>query len=150
MAADAVARLSRPRETSAVTDDVAPELAHRRRTMRVVAGVALAVLAGLLALQMTGAPLAGLGAALGAGIVGFTLWGRMVVRPEGISYGRAAGLGFVALFAAFFGAALLGAAVTRPVAGDEAIPVAVFALMVVSPVMIAAAVALAFLSRPRT
>ncbi|MDK9697445.1 MAG: hypothetical protein OEL76_13760 [Siculibacillus sp.] len=120
-----------------------PELARRRRIGRILAAVVLAALATLLTLQMIGEPLAALGAAAGAGVVGFALWGGLVVRPEGISYGRAAGLGFLATFAAFFGAAVLGAAASRVALDREAFGAAFFAFAVVLPVMVAAAIAVA-------
>jgi hypothetical protein len=133
-----------------VNDDFDPDLPGRRRFGRNLAGAALAALAALLTVQMIGEPLAALGAALGAGLVAFLLWGGAVVRPEGISYGRAAGIGFVATFAAFFGAAVLGAATSRVQAGGEAFAAAFFALAVVLPVMVAASVGLAAIGAART
>jgi hypothetical protein len=129
-----------------VNDDLDRDLAARRRFGRLAAGAGLAVLAALLTFQMIGEPLPALGAAIGAGAVAFFGWAPLVVRPEGISYGRAVGIGFAATFAAFAGAAILGAAASRVVADQAAFNAATFAMAVVLPVMVAVAVALAALS----
>ena len=150
MARSAAERAARDdEETVPVNDDLDPGLAARRRFGRNLAGPALAVLAALLTWQMLGEAPAALGAALGAGILGYALWGQLVVRPEGISYGRAAGIGFAATFAAFFGAAVLGAAGSRVPLDATAFGAAVFALLVVLPVMVAACVGLAALGAIR-
>ncbi len=133
---------------SPVNDNQDPVLAARRRRGGLVAAPAFAVLAGVLALQMLGQPLAALAAGLAAGVVVLALWGRLVVRPEGPSYGRAAGLGIVATFAAVFAAALAGAG-GAPASGREATGVALFALFMALPVMVAAAVGLAALLKDR-
>ena len=126
-----------------MTDDQNDALARRRRMGAVLAGPVLAALAALLTVQMIGEPLAALGAALGAGAIAFALWGRLVVRSEGTSYGRAAGVGFAATFAAFLGAALLGAATSRVPVDRDAVGAGFFALLVVLPVMVAAGIGLA-------
>lgn len=133
-----------------MNDNQDPVLAARRRLGRLVAGPALAVVAGLLALQMLGAPLAALAAALAAGLVAFALWGGLVVRPEGASYGRAVGIGFAATFAAFFAAAVTGVSATPVADGRDAAGIALFALFMALPVMIAAALALAALTGRRS
>ena len=144
MAPDTAATAARDdQERLPVNDDFDPGLAARRRSGRTLAAPALAVLAGLLTWQMLGEPATALGAALAAGAVAFAVWGRLVVRPEGISYGRAAGVGFAATFAAFFGAAVLGAAGARVSLDADTFGAAFFALLVVLPVMVAAGVGLA-------
>ena len=125
------------------------DLDHRRFIGRLFAGPLLAALAGLLAYQIVGEPLPALGSALGAGLVVFTLWGRLVVRPDGVSYGRAVGIGFAATFAACFGAAVLGAATSRVAVDQAAFSAGMFAIVVVLPVMIAAAVGAAAASAVR-
>ena len=131
-----------PQEGRAVNDNQDPVLAARRRFGRLVAAPALAVVAAVLAIQMLGQPLAALAAGLAAAGVTFALWGGLVVRAEGPSYGRAAGLGIAATFAAVFAAALTGAG-GAPASGREATGVALFALFMALPVMVAAAVGLA-------
>ena len=132
-----------------MNDNQDPVLAARRRLGRLVAGPALGLLAGILTLQMLHAPLAALAAALAAGLVGVALWGTLVVRPEGVSYGRAAGLGFAVTFAAFAAAALVGGASAGVVDAGEAAGIALFSLFMALPVMIAAAIALAALLKDR-
>ena len=131
-----------------MNDNQDPVLAARRRLGRLVAAPALAVAAAVLTLQMLGHPLAALAAALAVGLVVFALWGRLVMRPEGVSYGRAVGLGIAATFAGFSAAALMGAG-GAPATGREAAGVALFALFMALPVMVAAAVALAALLKDR-
>ena len=132
-----------------MNDNQDPRLAARRREGRLAAGLGLGALAGILALQMLGEPLTALGAALAAGAFAGLSWGGFVVREEGTSYGRAAGLGLMATVVAFLGSALLGGAGSRVVAGAEAASAAFFALLVVAPVMTAAAIGLAALMQAR-
>ena len=132
-----------------MNDNQDPRLAAHRRLGRSIAGVVFAALAGLLAFQMLGEPLVALGAALGAGGFAFAIWGGFVVRPEGVSYGRAAGVGMMATVAAFLVAALTGGAASRVVVGAEAAGAAFFAFLVVLPVMIAAGVGLVALMRAK-
>lgn len=132
-----------------MNDNHDPALAARRRLGRRVAGPSLGLLAGVLTLQMLHAPLAALAAALAAGLVGVALWGTLVVRPEGVSYGRAVGLAFAATFAAFFAAALVGGASGGTADAREATGVALFSLFMALPVMIAAAIALAAVLKDR-
>jgi hypothetical protein len=136
-------------EFGAVNDNHDHDLDHRRRMGMLFAGPLLSALAGLLAYQIIGEPLPALGAVLGAGLIVFTLWGRLVVRPDGVSYGRAVGIGLAATFAAFFGAAVLGAATSRVAADQAAFSAGMFAIVVVLPVMVAAAVAAAAASAVR-
>jgi len=131
-----------------MNDNQDPVLTARRRRGRLVAGPALGLLAGLLTFQMTAVLPPALGAALAAGLLVFAAWGPLVVREEGASYGRAVGLGFAATFAAFFGAAVFGIG-TGAASGREAAGVAVFALAMVLPVMVAAAIGLAALTGRR-
>ena len=126
-----------------MNDNHDPVLAARRRLGRLVAGPVLGLLAGLLTLQMLHAPIAALAAALAAGGLVLLLWGPMVVRPEGVSYGRAVGLGFAATFAAFFAAAAVGSASGGAADAREAAGIALFSLFMALPVMIAATIALA-------
>ena len=137
-----------PQEGRAVNDNQDPVLAARRRLGRLVAAPTLAIVAAVLTLQMLGQPLAALAAGLAAGVIAFALWGGLVVRPAGPSYGRAAGLGIAATFAAVFAAALAGAGGT-PASGREATGVALFALFMALPVMVAAAVGLAAVLKDR-
>lgn len=131
-----------------MNDNQDPVLAARRRFGRLVAAPALAVVGGVLTLQMLGQPLAALVAGLAAGVLVFATWGTLVVRPEGPSYGRAVGLGIAATFVGVTAAALVGAGGT-PASGREAAGVALFALFMALPVMVAAAVGLAALLKDR-
>lgn len=137
-----------PQEGLAVNDNQDPVLAARRRLGRLVAAPGLALVAAVLTLQMLAQPVAALAAGLAAGVVAVALWGRLVVRPEGPSYGRAVGLGIAATFAAVFAAAAVGAG-GAPASGREATGVALFALFMALPVMVAASVGLAALLKDR-
>ena len=132
-----------------MTEDQDPALAARRRRGRGLAGPALGLLAGLLTWQMLHAATPAITAAVASGVVTFALWGGFVVRPEGASYGRAAGLGLAATLVAFFGAAAVGVTGTPVADPAEAVSLAVFALFMALPVMIGGAIALAFLSARR-
>lgn len=131
-----------------MNDNEDPAIGRSRRNGRALAGVAFAVLGGLLTFQMLHHAPAALGAAVSAGVVATLLWGRLVVRPGGVAWGGAVAVGFAATFAAFCGAAAFGLGGAR-VAGDEAAAVALFALLMVLPVMLAAAVGVAALTRAR-
>jgi hypothetical protein len=132
-----------------MNDNHDPVLAARRRFGRLVAGPALGLLAGLLTLQMLHAPAAAFAAGLAAGLVGVLLWGALVVRPEGVSYGRAAGLAIAATFVAFAAAAMVGGASGGMADAREAAGVALFSLFMALPVMVAAAIALAAVLKDR-
>ncbi len=133
-----------------MNDNLDPSLVALRRVGRLVATVVLAGVAALLAHQMTGEPLAALGAGLGAAAVTVALWGGFVIRPEGISLGRAVGVGFLATFGAFLGAALAAGTASRVTVGGEAAAAAFFAIMMVLPIMVASALAVAVLTRARS
>lgn len=105
--------------------------------------VVLAGLAGLLTLQMIGEPAAAIGAALGAGLFTFVLWGRFVLAATGSPVGGALGTGAIALLAAYVGAALAGASSSHPIDGAEAAVALLFSLWIVTPIFLAAAVGLA-------
>lgn len=132
-----------------MNDNQDPSLVALRRVGRLVATAVLAGVAALLAYQMIGEPLAALGAGLGAGAATATLWGGFVIRPEGVSLGRAVGVGFFATFGAFLGAAILAGATSRVTFGGEAVAAASFAMLVVLPMMVATALAVAVLTRAK-
>lgn len=114
---------------------------------RAGATLALAALAALLTAQTVGTTAAALGAALATAAVVAVVWRRWVLRPEGVSLGRAAAAGVLATLAAVSGAAIAGGAGAAVVVDQEARIALLFSVWIVMPVMVAAAVGLAASTR---
>ncbi|MCE1236905.1 MAG: hypothetical protein LWW93_11180 [Hyphomicrobiales bacterium] len=112
-----------------------------------IAGLALALLAALLAYQIIGSPLAALGGFFGGGLVAFLAWTPLVLRPAGVSIGGAAATGALALAAAYVGAGLVAGGGSRVLVDHDAAVMLVFTFWIVLPVMVAAAIGLAILPR---
>lgn len=112
-----------------------------------VVGLALALLAALLAYQIIGSPRAALGGFVGGGLVAFLAWTPLVLRPAGVSIGGAAAVGALALAAAYVGAGLVAGGGARVLVDHDAVVMLVFTFWIVLPVMVAAAIGLAILPR---
>ncbi|TBW34609.1 hypothetical protein EYW49_17845 [Siculibacillus lacustris] len=135
-----------PRAPVAPSAIAAPS-ALATRVAPYAAALVVAAFVGVLVLQLGAGTAAALAAAAAAALwggIGWPLW----VRAGGVtSPGRAAAFGVVAVAAGAVGAGLASGGLARLAEGGDAVVTLLFAVGMVTPMVIAAAVGLAVLTR---